>query len=848
MGRRRPIAGGTTFPLTMAAPDDLLHDLAGAVLDGAAVDWAAAESSADARIVPFVRHLRLVASVAQVHHDVLETETLDAPAAGRVPESAGQWGHLRLLDRVGAGAFGEVFRAWDPRLDREVALKLLPAAAAPADPGAIIREGRLLAKVRHPNVVTIHGAEQIGDRIGLWMEFVRGQTLEQLLRRGTVFSVAEVIAIGVELCRAVAAVHAAGLLHRDINAHNITRADDGRIVLMDFGAGQEVEDRSADVTGTPLYLAPEVLAGRAPASVRSDIYSLGVLLFYLLTRTYPVHGRTMADMKRAHAGGERLALRTVRSDVRAPVARVIEAAMAPQPEDRPANMDALARDLLALQAHPHRVRRRAAMAAAGVALLLAAGVGVRTWLAREARDVRAGAAGTVPATAPRPFIVVLPFTSRTGDADAERLVDSVTAGLIQQLARIDGIAVVSHETAFRLKGKSRDDVRRLPGVNLILTGDAELSGTTMVIRASLVSTPDQQPIWSEPIGRELRAAGDVMTIVDDITLTIVNRLRLTLPPTQRRYETADLTTLRLYLQARALRDSRGSNIRAAIAVFKQVLDRDPSFAPAMAGLAAAYGSMAVDYPTAEEFSIAPAEAAALVRPLVAEALALDPLLADAHAAKGLIDALARQWTSAEASFRSGIVSDPTRTNVYGDFVLSTLLPWGRHDEAVRLLEDALVADPLSLDLRRVLAVVQISAGRYDEAREHLQRILEERPDFPFVSNQLTRALFFGGRRAEALARLERFSVGRVGVTGWLHAIAGRRAEAEAIAAMFPHLPQRQAEIHGYLGDKDAVFEALSRLAEMNPVRAATYLDYPELAVIRGDDRVAAMRARLGFPQ
>jgi tetratricopeptide (TPR) repeat protein len=148
----------------------------------------------------------------------------------------------------------------------------------------------------------------------------------------------------------------------------------------------------------------------------------------------------------------------------------------------------------------------------------------------------------------------------------------------------------------------------------------------------------------------------------------------------------------------------------------------------------------------------------------------------------------------------------------------------------------------------VLAVVQISAGRYDEARENLQMILQERPDFPFVSNQLTRALFFGGRRSEAIARLEQFSVGRIGVTGWLHAIAGRRTEAEAIAAMFPHLPQRQAEIHGYLGDKEQVFDALDRLAELNPIRAATYLDYPELAVIRGDARVAAMRARLGFPR
>jgi eukaryotic-like serine/threonine-protein kinase len=191
--------------------DDLLDDLAGSVLDGDAIDWAEAESSAgaDARVV---HQLRLVASVARVHRDAL-------PAVAATPaEALHTWGHLRVQERVGRGAYGEVFRAWDTRLDREVALKLIDAAPPSNGSDSIIQEGRLLARVRHPNVVTIHGAERIGDRIGLWMEFVRGLTLDQLLRQGTVFSNEEVVDIGVDLSRAVAAVHTAGLLHRDIKA------------------------------------------------------------------------------------------------------------------------------------------------------------------------------------------------------------------------------------------------------------------------------------------------------------------------------------------------------------------------------------------------------------------------------------------------------------------------------------------------------------------------------------------------------------------------------------------------------------------------------------------------------
>ena len=189
----------------------------------------------------------------------------------------------------------------------------------------------MLAKVRHPNVVSIYGAEQIGDQIGLWMEFVRGHTLEQILDQRKVVSAAEAVDMGLELCRAVSAVHGAGLLHRDIKAHNVMRAEDGRIVLMDFGTGRELEDEaSSDLAGTPLYLAPEVLQGQK-ATARSDTYSLGVLLYHLVTGSYPVQARTVREVRRAHERGERTAVRTARSDVPAKLARAIERAIDPDP-------------------------------------------------------------------------------------------------------------------------------------------------------------------------------------------------------------------------------------------------------------------------------------------------------------------------------------------------------------------------------------------------------------------------------------------------------------------------------------------------------------------------------------
>jgi serine/threonine-protein kinase len=240
---------------------------------------------------------------------------------------SGCWGHLQLLALAGQGGFGHVYRAWDSRLDREVALKLLPAMRRRPSGGIVsaITEGRLLARVRHPNVVTAYGAEQIGDIVGLWMEFVHGKTLSELLAHGVPFSVAEATGICLDLCAAVSAVHDAGVLHGDIKASNVMRTNDGRVVLMDFGSSRVKGDTSM-AAGTPPYLAPEVLQGEA-VTVRSDVYSLGVLLFHLVTDEYPVAGNFD------------------RADLHPAISRVVARATNALPERRYPSADALAADL-----------------------------------------------------------------------------------------------------------------------------------------------------------------------------------------------------------------------------------------------------------------------------------------------------------------------------------------------------------------------------------------------------------------------------------------------------------------------------------------------------------------------
>jgi hypothetical protein len=247
-----------------------------------------------------------------------------------------RWGDFRVIREIGRGAFGRVYRAWDDDLHREVALKIIRPRDA-AHRTAVLREGQMLARVKHQNVVTIFRAQQIGDEVGLTMELIQGRHLAALVRDSGPMGADEATVVGLSLCAALAAVHGAGVLHRDVKAHNVMRESGGRIVLMDFGAGREAgpeREGGAELSGTPLYLAPELFAGQ-PASPASDLYSVGVLLFYLVTRRYPVEGANLADLEAKHAARARRLLPDVRADLPASFVRVVHRALSPDPRARP---------------------------------------------------------------------------------------------------------------------------------------------------------------------------------------------------------------------------------------------------------------------------------------------------------------------------------------------------------------------------------------------------------------------------------------------------------------------------------------------------------------------------------
>jgi hypothetical protein len=327
-----------------------------------------------------------------------------AGVAGSTPDAARQrmdvWGRFHLLEKVGEGSFGSVYRAWDPQLERQIAIKILHRHLTNDRLRAkLLREGRALAKIRQPNVVSVLETEEHEDRVGLCMEFVQGQTLEDVLQLQGTFSARETVLVGEDVCRALAAVHNAGFVHRDVKARNVMREQAGRVVLMDFGTGREahaLEDASRpDVAGTPLYMAPEVLAGE-PASMRSDVYSVGVLLYHLVTSEYPIVAGSIDELRAAHQTHRRRYLSECRPDLPMPFVRVVERALAEHPQDRYPNAGALLGALGTALGDLHDSRWEAARpllaaaAAISLAVVLPALLGFLTSMAFNANLQRTG--------------------------------------------------------------------------------------------------------------------------------------------------------------------------------------------------------------------------------------------------------------------------------------------------------------------------------------------------------------------------------------------------------------------------------------------------------------------------
>jgi serine/threonine-protein kinase len=422
----------------VAAPDDVLLKAAGSIATGDDVDWQGLrrqplDPQRD-RVLGEMEVLERIASFLR------NSETLGERTEARVKQNQlpppHSWAQFVIVDVIGDGGFGVVYRARDTKLQTDVALKLVDLPdGREIRPALVLKEARLLARVRHPNVVAVYGADIVDGRVGIWMELVEGQTLASLLRGHGRLGAHEAALVGIDLCRAIAAVHGAGLVHGDVKTRNVMRESGGRTVLMDFGAGRDLSalhlHRTREgVAGTPLYLAPEVFDGQAPSKL-TDIYSLGVLLFHLVTDAYPVNGQTQAEVEDAHRRGERIALRDARPDLPQAFVALVERALNRNPRERFQTAGACEGALSDFLGHAQRPpaapsTRRTWLAGAAVATALVAGVAGTSWFERSRTRIDpqattsspSKAPAAAPAQAPGSYRIEPAFFRRNGGADA----------------------------------------------------------------------------------------------------------------------------------------------------------------------------------------------------------------------------------------------------------------------------------------------------------------------------------------------------------------------------------------------------------------------------------------------
>jgi len=433
-------------------------------------------------------------------------------------------------------------------------------------------------------------------------------------------------------------------------------------------------------------------------------------------------------------------------------------------------------------------------------------------------------------------IAVLPLDNLSRDPADDYFADGFTEEIIRNLSVIEGLAVRSRTSSFAFKGNLRNirEAGKQLQADYILEGSVLRIGQQLRVDARLVRVGDDFTLWSGRFDRELT---NVFAVQDEISRGIVNNLRPNLGGGRRRYETS-IEAYDLYLRARSL------SSRQSVAVFEEVIAKDPSFAPAYAGLASAYAVRSVQFPLDH-----PRDEVAKMRTAAEKAIQLDPLLAEAYDALALADARDGQWKQAEESFRHAIQLDPNQSRTHYDYGYWLLAVVGRLDEALQQLRTAEKMDPLSAVIQRDLAEVLFSIRRYEEASEHCRKLPA---DMPYKNQCMARVWLGRDKAGEAVQALVddpdllRNPQAR-GFLGYAYAKVGRHTDAENMCAS-SHFANEQALIFAGLGDRERTFEALERMADLGAQRVGVYLNYPEFGLLQDDPRIKAFRRKVGLPE
>jgi len=831
--------------------DEALVSAAGRIADGELVDWASITStlpSASDRAI--ADELAVVAQIAAGHRQLHQLLPVAADTPPHLMPDRARWGHLDLLNIVGRGSYGMVYRAWDTRLERLVALKLFHGAS---NPDTVMQEGRMLARVRHENVVTVYGADVIDGVAGLWMELVHGETLDRLVRKTGPMTPRDAAAIGADVAKALGAVHAAGLLHCDIKAQNVVRETTGRVVLMDLGAGRLVPeardtDDLSDVAGTPRYMAPELFHSYSTATRGTDIYGFGVLLYYLVSGKFPVDGKTLGELRQAHAAGKMRPLASVRSDVPAGFSEIVARTIDRDPGKRPATADEVQAALapLALEPDPEVRRWPIAWWAA-----IAAGAGVLALLLLSPLLM-----SPAPPAPEAPSIAVLPIKNLTGDPAKQYIADGLTEVLVAHLARLPGLEVASSATTATLSGFSGDEkaIADKLGVRLLLAGSVVQADNRISLSLKLTDPHAGRTIWGSELERQ---PSTILSARSEIANLVAARLALEAPPsdTRSRQEPA-AAAQEAFLRGLVESASVSANDRMLDAerLFERAVALEPTWAEPLAHLA-----LTQQYTTEFGNPLRRAERSEVVRANAVRAIQLDPTLPVSYTALAAVQAY-HDWdlAGAEATLRQALNAAP-RDGATRARMSLLLAAQGRLDEAVREAEQARDDEPLVADRYATLGVVRYYARDFDRSLVEYEKALAIAPD-------LVAALIGRARLLLALGRLDQAaaSAGQaIAISpnpGFLATLALVNAAANRQDVVDENLRQLRvlekqgrfvsvdnyAYIQAHRGRLDDAFRLVEEAIDRKMTNVLWLAVDPRADLLRGDPRFDRLIRRMGL--
>jgi TolB-like protein/tetratricopeptide (TPR) repeat protein len=774
--------------------------------------------------------------------------------------TARSFGHYQILESLGSGGMGAVYRARDTRLGREVAIKVLrrDATWTAAAHDRLMREARVISTLSHPNVCTVHDIAERDGETFIVMELVRGtQLAHRLVAQG--LDPETVARWGVQLADALEHAHQHGIIHRDVKPSNVVATPAGNVKLVDFGIAargpsapddttmfEPMDTTAGRVAGTPPYMAPEVIRG-GMADARSDIWSLGVMLHEALAGSRPFDGPTRDEITSAIL---REAPTPLPGHVPPELGGIIKRCLAKDPGARYQRAGELRAALEAVQLRSRSgLSRRVVWAgAAGVIALtaVAAFLVFSEWLpGRAGRS--AGARGAPDAMPESRGVAVLPLRNLGGDEARNFFADGMTSALITELAKVESLKVISQTSVMRYRDRAD---RTLPqigaelGVDAIVEGSVLHAGDRVRISVELLHASSDRHLWADSYEQPMR---DVLTLQSDIARAVVAHIHSRVSQGAERSERQAVQVhpeaYELFLRGEfSVAQGTPTGVDRAVDYYERALALDPGFAPAHAGLAGAL--------FAQEFwGTAPFQSNAdKVRASVAKALSFDPNLADALVMKARVQLnYDWDWVGAEASLKRAIELSPGLTFAH-ETRCWLLLPQGRRDEAVAAARKAATLDPQSAYMVYTEGRVLHAARLYREAEAAYQRALNLDPGFPVPYAGLAWLYITERRFAEAkemLDRRDRLPSARpdVRLAAWLEAAAGNKSRALALVKRIG--PAGSAKVHAVLGDHDAAFAALNEAIDDRTLNVVRLTD-PEYDPLRLDPRFARAVERTGL--